>query len=281
VLTDNVIGFAKERGSDFVLGRINGPSALGLYNMGSQLANMPTADLVAPIARAVFPVYAQLSSDPPELRRMFVSVISVTALLSIPAGFGLAALAPLVATVLLGAKWVGSIPVIQIVAIEGVIQSLQSNVYATYLALGRPDISCKIDTLYMLLLLLLTVLLAPTFGIVGAAYAYLVTAAIFGPMKLWVATRMLDLPMSRWVAGVWRPVLSAIVMYATVRPFVHTLSAGGAAGTSGLWQLAVCMLLGVTVYLAFLALLWILSGKPQGAEVAVLTRLLPRRMARE
>jgi lipopolysaccharide exporter len=282
LVINNLLTFVKDRGSDFVVGRVSGSSALGLYNMGYELANLPTTDLVAPISRAVLPGYAQLAGDRSQLRQMFVSVISFTSLLAVPAGFGLAALAPLITPILLGPKWVGTVPVLQIVAFHGVIHSLQSNVYASYLAQGRPEVASRLGAWYVVVLLVLTAALTSQMGIVGAAYACLITAALLGPINIWVATRMLDLPLRHWIAGVWRPLVSAALMNAALTPVVAGFAAGmpGAPKAEPLLELALCVGIGAALYAAIIALLWLLSGKPAGAELMFLNRLLPRWMAR-
>jgi len=268
LLFNNVISFLEDRSSDFFIGRINGPSSLGLYNMGYELANLPTTDLVAPISRAVFPSYAKVAGDGPQLRDMFISVISVTAMLAVPAGLGLAVVASLVTPLLLGEKWLGAIPVIEIVAIHGVIHSLQSNVYATYLARGRAELPAKLGLVYVSLLISLIALLAPQFGIIGAAYACLITAAIMAPINLMICSRLLEMPIGRWADNVWRPIFAAAGMYYALRHVKDAMV------NQSLWvALSACVATGAVIYLATLLFLWLLSGRPEGAERMLLTRL--------
>jgi O-antigen/teichoic acid export membrane protein len=270
LLFNNIISFLRDRSSDFLIGRINGSAALGLYNMGYELANLPTTDLVAPISRAVFPGYAQIASDRPQLRNMFIAVISVTAMLAVPAGIGLTAVASLVTPLLLGDKWLEAIPVIEIVALHGVVHSLQSNVYATYLAVGRAELPAKIGMLYVGLLIGSMAIAAPRYGIVGAAYACLLTAVVVAPINLLICARLLGLPISRWAENVWRPLLAATAMY-----YVLSLLKDSLSGKSLWLTLGVCIAAGATVYVATLVILWILAGRPEGAERMVWSRIRP------
>ena len=50
----NCIGYMKERSSDWIIGRISGPMALGTFNISYELASLPSTELAAPINRAVF-----------------------------------------------------------------------------------------------------------------------------------------------------------------------------------------------------------------------------------
>ena len=76
LLANNFVQFLRMHGSDFIVGRIAGSGALGAYNIGYEIASLPTTELVAPINRAVLPGYAQLASDPSAMRHGFVNVIA-------------------------------------------------------------------------------------------------------------------------------------------------------------------------------------------------------------
>src|ERR1700732_920106 len=91
LVVQNLLGFLKERSSDFVVGRIAGPSSLGIFSVAAEISSMPGTDLVAPINRAVLPAYMRLASDLPALRREYLSVMAVVALLAVPAVAGFAA----------------------------------------------------------------------------------------------------------------------------------------------------------------------------------------------
>ena len=62
LLFNNAVIFFKERSTDFFVGRQLGPSALGVYNLSYELANLPTTEISAPINRALLPGFARLES---------------------------------------------------------------------------------------------------------------------------------------------------------------------------------------------------------------------------
>ncbi|HZF14460.1 MAG TPA: lipopolysaccharide biosynthesis protein [Steroidobacteraceae bacterium] len=268
LLLNNFLFFFKERGSDFIIGRLAGRSALGLYNVGYEIANLPTTELVAPINRAAFPGYAKVAADAEGLRKGFLDVIAVVTLFAIPAGIGLAAVAPIACQVLLGPNWLGAIPIIEIVAIQGAITALQSNGFAVYLALGRADLATRITAGYVIMLLPLSAALTASKGITGAAIACLVTAAVFAPVNYFVLLRKLDLPVSRFLAVIWRPASAACVMFYATRAVTALL----APVVPGLIALLLSVACGAIVYIACVALCWRLAGSPAGSERAVIER---------
>ena len=123
------------------IGRVYGPRALGLFTIGNEIAFLPATELVAPINRAVLPGYSRMAEDPRILREGFVDVISVILIIALPASLGLAAIAEPLVKVVLGDKWLGAIPVIEVLAFCGAIAAMQSNNYSAYVALGQQRVA--------------------------------------------------------------------------------------------------------------------------------------------
>lgn len=269
LLVVNFLGFLDARLSDFVLGRTAGPRALGLFNMAYELANMPGTELVAPINRAVYPAYARIADDRPALQREYLYVMEMISLLAVPAVAGIAATATLIVPVVLGPNWLEATATLQLLAFYGITQVIQSNAYSVYLALGRADLFARIKTLHVLTLGIALVSLTPAHGLIGAAVARLLTAAIMIPIALTVILRSLELPVTRLLAALWRPIAASIVMFLVVN--TYCAAAPGDRVTIGLViRLLLAMVLGVAVYALTIAVLWLCVGRPVGAESSML-----------
>jgi O-antigen/teichoic acid export membrane protein len=269
MVASNLVAFLRERPADFIIGRISGPQSLGIFSIAAQLASMPSTELVAPINRALLPAYARLASDPVALGRQYLSVMGVIALLAVPAVAGLAATAPFVILLVLGPKWREAIAVLEVLAFFGITQVLQTNAYSAFLALGKPDVFVRINAFHVVALLISLFVLTPPYGMYGAAWAFVISALIALPVNFVIITRFLGLRLLDLVTAVWRPLVSAGIMYLVVR-------FGGPAGdnleTSGdaFVPLVIAVLLGVVVYLGASGLLWLMGGRPDGAESWVL-----------
>lgn len=124
LLLNNVLIFLNNRGADFVIGRVSGSHALGLYSVSYELANLPTTELVHPIQRAMFPGYSQLADDPPRLRQTFLDVLGLIAILTVPIGLLIGALAEPFVLTLLGSQWVAAVPLVQLLSVFGVVRAL-------------------------------------------------------------------------------------------------------------------------------------------------------------
>lgn len=279
LLLNNALGFLRERASDFIVGRLRGPRSLGIYSVGYEIANLPTTELVMPINRAVYPAYARMSADLEVLRQGFINVIGIIALFAVPAGAGIAATAHLLAPVLLGERWVETVPLIELLALFGITMALQTNSYSVYLALGRPHLQALMSALFLLVLLPAMFFMTREFGTLGAAQACVLAGVFILPVNYAVALSQLRLGAWSVLRHIWRPLVAAAAMYWIVNRYFDVIGSGySTAGSLGVLLGAV--LLGIGSYFVLLLILWSLVGRPAGPEALIRERVSQELAAR-
>jgi lipopolysaccharide exporter len=268
----NMIHFIRERSAVWVIGRMAGPAPLGAFTIAYEITSMPSSELIAPINRAVLPAYAKLAAESPDaLRREYLSVVGVIVLLATPAVLGLAATAPLLVPVVLGPNWVSAVPVLTLLSFFGFTYIVQSNAQACYIALGRLDIPSKVNAVNCVVLLAALIPMTRAYGVVGAAAAYLMAAAIMIPISLGAVLRLLNIPVLQFLAQIWRPVFAAAAMYLGVSLYLRGVGTQ-ASSAENVLHLATAVGLGAAIYLSLCAGLWALCGRPPGAEQFALGR---------
>lgn len=269
LLLGGVVVFARQRASDFVIGRYAGPQNLGLFSIANELGTMPATEIVMPVARAAFPVYSTIAGDLDALAETYLRVLGLVALLAIPAGIGLAATSGLLVPVLFGPKWTDAIPVMALLSLYGVTLAIQGNIFPVFLARGRPQFSVWVVTVQLFCLLPLLVILTRMHGSTGAGAAYLISGCLSTPVALAFAARELKIPTFRTIGVLWRPAAASCTMLLALDLLSPRVLDGAAWATMGL-QLAAEVLLGATAYIAVSAALWLVSGRPAGAESSAL-----------
>jgi lipopolysaccharide exporter len=272
LLLNNILAATAAQIPLFFIGRVHGPRALGLYTVGAQIAFLPATELIAPINRAVLPGYARMATNPETLREGFVDIISVILLVALPASFGLAAIAEPLVRVVLGAKWLDAIPVIETLAFCGAIGAMHSNNYSAYIALGQQRVAALIMGAHLIVMVPSMIVLGGKFGILGVAYAELIAMTVSLALSYPVLFKTLKISVRSYGVKIWRPLLAATAMGFAVHTLVREATVGDTALAPG-WQLAVLIPAGVAIYLVSLAILWLAAGKPSGAETLLLARL--------
>lgn len=266
LLINNIVSFFMLRAVDFIIGKTAGSRQLGLYAIGYEISNLPTSELVAPINRAVYPGYAMISAEIEKLRSMFLSVIGHISMMAMPAGAGIAATAELLVPVILGEKWLDAIPLMKLLAISGAITALYTNIGMVYFSLGKARTLTIMNGIYVLLFVPMAIFLSQEYGAIGAAWACLVATSINLPLNYIVLRKYIHCTLGDFTSVAWRPVLASLFMYLVVHYYIESPSLH-ILGTSVFLTLLTAVILGVLTYVSGVLLLWVLSGKPEGAEV--------------
>lgn len=271
---NSILDLVRTRLPDFVIGRVTGMHAVGYYSVANEIANLPSTELIAPINRAVFPGYAKQAVERGPLAQTFLNVIGIVWTVALPASAGVAVTAPLIVATLLGQKWFDATPILQVLAIAGAGYVLYTNVTYVFLAVGRPRLTTLMNIVAVGLFVPGLLLLVPRLGPIGSAYAYLTTALVMLPVSYAAVSWLLKLNLWRLLSVTWRPAVASLVMYATVASLgMPELTTGALALAPGLLLRVIA---GISAYVACLGALWLASGRPAGAESAILEFVIRR-----
>lgn len=261
----NISAFALSRTNTFVVGRMVGPQALGIYSIADEIAGLVVSNLLAPLRRAIFPGYAKVAEDSESLRRAFVDVFALVVLVTAPLTLGIGLVADPLVRLYLGANWIAAIPLIQVFSIGRLLSIITAGARPIFLAKGRPHYVMWVQGGTTLILVPLTIAATRLAGVMGAAYAGLTTGIIVVLVDFILVVRLLDLPMRRLWQACWRPMMALAMMALAVLE----LSAGWPTPGNNLgWSalLAAEIGVGAVVYPAAILALWRMAGRPGGAE---------------
>jgi len=266
LLLNNFLIFVNNRGTDFVIGRLQGASALGLYSVSYEISNLPTTELVWPIQRAVFPGYTKIADNLDRLRSFFLQVISTLCILTVPAGALLGLAADPIVRILLGEKWVAATPLIQVLTVFGIVRALHGPTGAVFLALGKPFVIASTQCIQIVVAVLLMLVLIPVYGTIGAAYSILVGACLALSANYYLLMRSIGMRLGELLGGVWRSLLGGVVMWVVA----HQVTTSGMLPASLIGQLAILLGTGSLTYLATVFGLWVASGRPDSGETMLI-----------
>ena len=171
VLGSSILVFLVTQGDDILVGKIFGVTALGFYQMAYLLSNFPATEITHVISQVTFPAYSKLQNDLPKLREAYLKVLQLTAFISIPLAGGILVLAPEFTKIFLGDKWMPMVPAMQILVFSGLVRSIQATTGPIFLAVNRPDIEPKWQTVRLFVLAVLIYTFSIHWGILGTSIA--------------------------------------------------------------------------------------------------------------
>jgi lipopolysaccharide exporter len=272
MLINNALGVLQIRIPHFTVGRFLGSESLGLFTVGAEIAQIPSSDLTAPINRVIFPGFSRLATDAGQLQRTFLDVIAVTTMAAFPAAVGIAAVADPLVLVLLGSKWSGAVPIIEILAVAAAVSVISANNGSAYLALGQPQLATLISAVRLSVLAPLAIILTMQIGFVGAAYAELAASVVGLLASLPLLLRRLNLRANDYFARLWRPVIASTFMAYSVTWLLDSFPPQPTS-LGALPSLCAAIGVGVSSYVASIAVVWLGSGRPRGAEQILVARI--------
>ncbi len=291
LLVNNLVYFFTNKFTDFVIGKVVGMNALGIYTISYEFSNLPTTEIVSPINRALLPGYSQLAGNPNQLKLSYLAGTGIISLLSLPTGFGLAAIAEPFVLTILGTKWLEVIPLFQLLAINGIVNALGSTLSPLCLALGRPKILTMVGIMYAGILVPCLITGAIMNGTLGAVIGMVIAHFFTTPIGWWMVLRQVQIRLSSLLMVFWRPFFASLIMAFSVNYFLSALQNLTPYDialyipysistmqiqtillllSSPISHLALGTLVGFLTYLIILLILWRISGKPNSAEVQVM-----------
>lgn len=110
VLGTNLANWAIENLDRFLIGRQWGITALGAYAAASNLSRVPTSLLVSSVQSVAFSSASRIQDDHDRLRRGYISIVSLTALITFPLSVALSLKAEFVIHLLYGDRWNEAVP---------------------------------------------------------------------------------------------------------------------------------------------------------------------------
>jgi O-antigen/teichoic acid export membrane protein len=247
----------------FIAGGIVGATAIGSYNVASQLATMPSGELVMPLRRALFPNLSKLQDDPVEFRRLVQQTFSSLAIVCIPLSFGLVMTADEIIRIILGPRWYSSVDLLKWLAVYGAFAGLVSILEVPMWVMGRLRQSALQSWLGFVVLVPLIVISVHEYGIVGAAVSRALVAILSLPLMLYLTSRACPVRYQDLASVLWRPLLAGILM-------MVALAAPWSYPTTIVLAFAMKVALGAVVYIGALIAIWRISGRPDGIEATVL-----------
>jgi lipopolysaccharide exporter len=161
-----------------VISRQLGTAELGLYFLAAQLAFLPSEVATEIVGTVAFPLFARLQTDLGRAARMFRTAFTGLSLLLFPVCALLIVLAPALVQYILGPKWEGTAPVIQILAVASLLGTLGEVAVPIFNGFGYPARVTLIEVVQSVSLATLVWGLTAQFGLRGAAMAYLPTTGV-------------------------------------------------------------------------------------------------------
>lgn len=223
-----------------VMGKIYNKEVLGIYNRGEQFPKLIVSNLGAAIQSVMLPALAVNQNHPEKLKNMLRRSIVTSSYLVLPMMAGLIAVADTLVLLLLGEKWINSVPFLRIMCVAYSFWPIHIANLQALNAVGRSDIFLKLEiikkTIGMAVLLIGIRYNAITLVALKAFADFLCTF-----INAWPNKKLLNYSIMEQWKDIMPSLLVSFIMGAAVYSIQFIVS--------GLWvRIVVQVLAGVAVY---------------------------------
>ncbi len=266
MLVVHVAQYMHNKADELVVGAVGDANALGRYDVAADSATAPTIEIVLPITRALFPVFARISHDTDAVRTAYLDLFGATCTICMAVGTGMALVADDFVAVALGPQWLQTVPLVRILAIAGGLYGIMQNAIPVLNATGHARLSAMLTTSRAVLITLAMAIA----GMLGTVETIAITRAVmtlaFIPGVFLAISRVLPITIGDMLSRAWPPLVATLAMTAAV------LAAHAVTPALPWVRLFTDAAAGAAVYGAAIVVLWVLGGRPAGAVAAAIAR---------
>src|SRR5204862_2070400 len=227
-----------------VVGRQLGAEALGQYSLGYRFLFLPLDRLLDAIGGVLEPVLAALQDDVARFQTTLLRVERYVCALYVPLTLGAAVVAHDLVVVVFGPEWLPAVPVLQILALNGLrLAVVRLHAYACE-ARGHPRAGLVVIGAQVILGTPASII-AAHYGIVWVALAFTITGWVVVPFSFVFVHRITGLGAARQIRALRGILVATAVMVVAVVAVQYALDPVASPATI----LVVAVLTGVAVYL--------------------------------
>ncbi|MFO6424718.1 oligosaccharide flippase family protein [Motilimonas sp. KMU-193] len=242
-------------------GRIGTSHQFGLYNVGADLGQLPTAELGPAIIKSFLPVLSSIQDQPERVNRGVLKVLAILNTLTLPVGFGVAVIAEPLGNLLLGSNWVGVAPFIALFGICSAFKVAPKPLSSLLLLHGYSKNQSAILVIELVGFMVAAWLLMPHYGLTGLVLGRIAAAIVVIFAFCYEAHSKCGLAFWQPLSTLLRPLICTLIMFFASTEILAYLSLD-----HDLQKIAIAIICATVIYTTLMWLLWLLWRKPIGLE---------------
>lgn len=210
-LSNFVMGLDDRIGS-LIIGSLFNAEIVGYYALGQRILHLIGMATLSSLESVVLPVLSRMNGNRALFNRTYISMVISATIFWLPACWGFGIMAPELVPVVFGHKWIGAIPLIQVVTLAAFVNAFTALTAHALGALGRPNWMTMLSVVQLAITVPAYYLLGVRFGILGAAFAWPLTWALVTPLHLLSIRKFSALPLTTLFRDYGKVLGAAIIM---------------------------------------------------------------------
>ncbi len=243
---ENVLGSVFSAADLFIVGKVLGTEALGIYTVARDIAALPGDKLARVIRPIAFPAFAQVQNDPAAATLYLFKAIRLLAFVTFPVFFGISAISPQITNVILGRKWEDAALPLAVLSLGMLLRPIGFLVPSFLIGTGQFVASLK-NVAFASVLMPSAFFIGSHWGLLGVCGAWVVAYPVNFMNLFRRVSGVTDTSVGSLIRPLLSPLVGSLVMYVVVQMARLALPTGVGPASS----LILLILIGAVAYFTY------------------------------
>ena len=216
LLATDLIASIYNNVAQLFIGKLHNTSMLGYYSQAQKLKDLPVISTVQAVQGVTFPALAQIKDDDVKFSVSYLRIMEMLAFVLFPLMLGMVAVADDMFLLLLGEKWMPTVPYFEILALSGLFYPLGIVSYNVLKSRSDGAVIVRLEILKRVIQTLILCVTIPL-GVKSVAWGITAMAAVEWLLNTATAIRYVSCRFVTLLRRIAPSMILALAMYVAVR----------------------------------------------------------------
>ena len=228
LLATDLISAVYNNVAQLFIGKLYSAHALGFYSQAQKLKDLPVTSTVQAVQGVTYPALAKIADTDEKFSAGYLRIINLLSFVIFPTMLGLVAIAPEMFMLLLGEKWMPTVPYFEILALSGIFYPLAIVSYNIIKVRSDGRVILRLEVVKRVIMTAMLAITIPL-GIEAVAWGMTAMAAVDFIINLAAAMRYVNIGIAPILRALIPQFVVAAIMFVAlnlVNPYLSALSCG-------------------------------------------------------
>ncbi len=193
-----------------LIGKFFSPASLGFYNRANNLRNLPQTIYTSVVSRVTYPILAQINDNDGQLVKGYTKLIQLTSFIYFPIMLLVMGAAKPLILVLLTDKWLPTVPLLQGLAIAGILYPIHALNLNVLMIKGRSDLFFRLEVIKKIITVLI-IILSFNWGVMGLVIGQIFYSIIALMLNTLYTKRIINYGLTAQLKDIWPTLFTSIM----------------------------------------------------------------------
>ena len=216
LMSTDIVSAVYNNVAQLFIGKIYSADTLGYFNQAQKIKDLPVQSAVLSVQTVTYPALAKIKDDAEKFAESFRKVLLINIFVMAPMAVGMSAVARPLFEVLLGERWLPTVPYFEVIALAGVFYPLSMVAYNVLKVHSNGAIIFRLELLKKAIMTAVLALTIPH-STMAIAYGLVAMTVVEFVVNFAATRRYTQLSWWRMVCTLIPSLLLTVAMYAAVK----------------------------------------------------------------